>query len=103
VHRWIRFEAIANAAIVVRVADLAEDTTRAADLARNAMRPAILDGKLVLLDFSGVSICTQSFLHALLYEPVRRAWATRTTMHAVHALPAVQSGVQFLESYALGG
>ncbi len=67
------------------------------------MRPAILDGKLVLLDFSGVSICTQSFLHALLAEPLRLAWATRTTMHAVNALPAVRSGVEFLESYALSG
>jgi hypothetical protein len=76
---------------------------RAAELVKTRIRPAILQGETVLLDFAEVAICTQSFLHALLYEPVRLAWATRTTMHAVGAAPAVKSGVEFLERYALGG
>jgi anti-sigma regulatory factor (Ser/Thr protein kinase) len=103
VHHWIRFESVERADLVVLVADLAEDTIRAADLVKTAIRPTILRGETVLLDFAGVAICTQSFLHALLYEPVRLAWATRTTMHAVNAVPAVLSGVEFLERYALGG
>ncbi len=103
VHRWIRFEPVDRPAVIVPVADLAEDTLRAAELVRTRIRPAILQGEAVLLDFADVAICTQSFLHALLYEPVRLAWATRTTMHAIHAEPAVKSGLEFLERYALGG
>lgn len=103
VHRWIRFEPVDRPVVVVRVVDMAEDTLRAAEIVRTRIRPAILQGEPVLFDFVDVAICTQSFLHALLYEPVRLAWATRTTMHAIHAEPAVQSGVEFLERYALGG
>jgi len=103
VTHWIRFEPAVDAKEVVRVGDLAEDSARAADVIRSRVRPAILDSQLVAFDFSDIEICTQSFLHALLYEAVRLAWATRTVLHAEHAGPAVRSGIEFLERYALGG
>jgi len=45
----------------------------------------------------------QRSLHALSFEPVRLAWALRAPIHVVGAKPAVQEGLRFLESYALGG
>jgi hypothetical protein len=65
--------------------------------------PAIVQKRAVELDFTGLDLCTQSWLHALLYEPVRVAWALRSPIHVVGAQPAVQEGLRFLEAYALGG
>lgn len=33
--------------------------------------PALLDGEKVILDFTGMSAATQSFVHALIVEPMR--------------------------------
>jgi anti-sigma regulatory factor (Ser/Thr protein kinase) len=103
IHHWVRFEDVDSPALVVRVADLREDTSLAAHRAESEVKPAILSRGPVVFDFDGVEICTQSFLHALLFEAVRLAWAVRATLHAIHAAPAVRSGVEFLERYALGG
>jgi hypothetical protein len=103
VTRWIRFEPAPSVAVTVRVQELAEDSARAAAEVKDRIRPAILDSQPVAFDFSDIEICTQSFLHALLYETVRLAWATRTVLNATHAGPAVRSGIEFLERYALGG
>ena len=50
-----------------------------------------------------VRVCTQSFLHALLHEAVRLAWARKVPMHVVNATPAVRAQLEFVESYSLGG
>jgi hypothetical protein len=55
------------------------------------------------LDFTGLELCTQSWLHPLMYEPVRLAWALRVPIHVIGAQPAVREGLRFLETYALGG
>ncbi|KYG08562.1 hypothetical protein BE21_22985 [Sorangium cellulosum] len=80
-----------------------EDTLAASRLSTDEIRPRILSNESVELDFDGLDLCTQSWLHALLFEPVRLAWALRVPIHVVGAKPAVQEGLRFLESYALGG
>ncbi|MBI5495715.1 MAG: hypothetical protein HY904_11890 [Deltaproteobacteria bacterium] len=42
-------------------------------------------------------------LHALLFEPLRFAWAAQAPIHVINAEPAVKAGLDFLERYALGG
>ncbi|WP_437724299.1 ATP-binding protein [Sorangium sp. So ce861] len=101
--RWISFSAAPEGAHRVRVFEAREDTLAASRLSVDEIRPRILSNASVELDFDGLDLCTQSWLHALLFEPVRLAWALRVPIHVVGAKPAVQEGLRFLESYALGG
>lgn len=103
IHHWVRFEMPAGEPESVRVRELNENTTLAAGVAKDRIRPAVLANKLIVFDFMGIEVCTQSFLHSLLYEAVRLAWAMRTPIYVVHADGPVRSGIEFLESYALGG
>jgi hypothetical protein len=82
---------------------LRENTPEATETARAKIRPALLDGRPVELDFARIDLCAQSWLHALLFEPMRLAWAMRVPIHVVNADPAVREGLRFLEAYALGG
>lgn len=101
--RCLEFNEASDGSTRVALADIAGDTPKAATLARDRITPSILAKAPVVLDFSGLELCTQSFLHALLFEPVRLAWALRVPIHIVHADPAVVEGLRFLEAYALGG
>jgi hypothetical protein len=89
----------------VRVFDAtqhAEDTQAAQHFAR-VLLEQLNARHQIGLDFRGLSIGTQSYLHALLFEPLRVAWALRIPMFVLNAEPAVRSGLELLESYALGG
>lgn len=101
--RWLSFEPAPAGTDRVHLFDARENTVAAAEIGRTRIRPALLQGKAVELDFDGLDLCTQSWLHALLFEPVRLAWALRVPIHITHADPAVREGLRFLEAYALGG
>lgn len=101
--RWLTFSPAGESAERILLADVRENTPLAAELARTRIRPALLGGRTVELDFAGLDLCTQSWLHALLFEPVRLAWAMRIPIYIVNADPAVSEGLRFLEAYALGG
>lgn len=101
--RWISFDVAPASAERIRLDEARENTPVAAEIGRERIRPALLRGHAVELDFEGLDLCTQSWLHALLFEPVRLAWALRVPIHIVHADPAVSEGLRFLEAYALGG
>lgn len=51
--------------------DFAEDKDAAAEVRRNRIVPALNQGERVVLDFSGVSLATQSFIHALVSDVLR--------------------------------
>lgn len=54
------------------VGDFAENKDVAKDLRITKIIPTLAEGKAVVLDFSGVSGTTQSFIHALISEPIRQ-------------------------------
>ena len=81
----------------------AENTPAAIQLAHNEITPRILRREPIVLDFSGLRILTQSYLHSLLFEPLRLAWALRTPIHVRNVEPAVRSNLELLENYALAG
>lgn len=54
------------------VGGFAENKDVAKDLRITKIMPTLADGREVVLDFSGVSGTTQSFIHALISEPIRR-------------------------------
>lgn len=55
------------------------------------------------LDFLNVKVCTQSYLHALLHECVRLAWARKVPVYVVRANATVRAQLEFVEAYSLGG
>ena len=62
--------------ILIKIKDLAgefaENKDVAKDLRITKIIPALMDDKEVVLDFAGVSGTTQSFIHALISEPIRK-------------------------------
>lgn len=56
--------------------DFAENKDVAKDLRIRKIMPGLLGKKIVVLDFAGVSGTTQSFVHALISEPIRQFRAT---------------------------
>ncbi len=105
IHRWLRFEAppkgVHAQEYVVQLA--VEDTGAALEFAKKHLLPRLTAKEPVVLNFLNIPILTQSFLHALLYEPLRVAWALKTEIYVVNAKPAVQSNLELLQNYALGG
>jgi hypothetical protein len=51
--------------------DFAEDKDTAAKVRNEQIAPALLRGEDVLLDFSGVDLTTQSFIHAMISDVLR--------------------------------
>lgn len=50
----------------------AENKDVAKVLRERKLLPSLLNKKIVVLDFSGVELTTQSFIHALISDPIRR-------------------------------
>lgn len=53
------------------VGDFGEDKDAAANLRKAKIQPMVSKGKNITLDFSGVTLVTQSFIHALMSDVLR--------------------------------
>lgn len=82
---------------------LARDTAAAHEFARTHLEPRLLRRESVALDFRNLRVCTQSFLHALLHESIRLAWARKAQVFVVNASPTIRAQIEFVEGYSLGG
>ena len=102
-HHWIRYDRSPDDARSFVVRYTSENTEQAEKFAREQLEPLILRKKAVVLDFLGMEIATQSYLHALLYDALRLAWAKHSFIYVVNASPSVRSGIELVEAYALGG
>jgi len=80
-----------------------EDTQAALDFSQKNFVPRLAAKQPIALDFQNIKLLTQGYLHALLYESVRVAWALKTPIFIVNAQPAVRSILELLQNYALGG
>jgi hypothetical protein len=102
-NKWLRFDAPPAGTQVLMVGVAVEYTPEALEFSKAVLRPRILAGAPLVLDFRKIDFCSQSFLHALLYEPIRLAWATKNPIYIANVAPGVRSGLELLENYALGG
>jgi len=102
-RRWLRLGAPPPGVPTFAVAHLVENTVEAEELATSELQRRILERSPVALDFRGIEVCTQSFLHSLLYETLRLAWAKQVEVYAVNAAPAVLSGLRLVDNYAISG
>ncbi len=68
------------------VGTFAEDKDIARDLRMNRLTPALEKGEDVTLDFDGVELATQSFIHALISDSfvisARTCWITSSSFAA---------------------
>ena len=102
-HHWIRYDRSPGQAKFFVVRYTSENTEQAEKFAREQLEPLILRREVVVLDFQGMEIATQSYLHALLYDALRLAWAKQSFIYVANARPSVRSGIELVEAYALGG
>jgi anti-anti-sigma regulatory factor len=104
IHKWLAFEEppAGTQRFIVRQSRI-EDTAEAQRFAEERLLPRLFQRQAVALDFSGIPVCMQSYVHALLFEPLRLAWARKAKIYILHAQPAVRSTLELLENYALGG
>lgn len=103
INKWITYESPPATVSEFLVQVASEDTLEAEAFSSNHLQPKLFRQQPVALNFASVSICTQSYMHALLYNAIRIAWATRTRIYVTNCRPAVRSTIEFLEQYALGG
>jgi hypothetical protein len=106
VNKWLRFDAppkeMSLFHVIARNGQI-EDVASATEFARNTLLPRVTARASVLLDFGGIPVVTQSYVHALLYEALRVAWALKVPIYVSNAAPAVRSTLELLQNYALGG
>ncbi len=53
------------------VGSFAENKDVAREIREQLIKPALASGDNIVLDFEGVSMATQSFIHALISDPIR--------------------------------
>lgn len=82
----------------------AEDKDSAKKIRLEIILPALERSDEIILDFTGVTSTTQSFIHALIGETLKRYGEDvldRISFH--HCNPQVQSIVSLVVDYSLGG
>jgi hypothetical protein len=78
----------------------AGDKDAAARLREDVLKPRLAENKTVVLDFRGVELATQSFMHALLAQTVRDDPASLEHVTFKNCNPDVQSLVEIVVDYA---
>lgn len=102
-NRWLRFEEPPPEVQLIIIAVASEDTAEAQKFSAEVLEPRILKKTSVALDFRNIRVCTQSYVHALLHEAVRLAWAKKVPLYITNASRAVRAQLELVENYSLGG
>jgi hypothetical protein len=83
---------------------LAEDKDYARSLRMNDILPALERGEDVVLDFRAVSFATQSFVHALLGEALKRyGEGTLQLIEFKNCSKQLRNIIEIVVDYSLGG
>ena len=83
----------------VHVADFLEDVEQAALIRKSKLLPAVKEGRWLVLDFTNVRFATQSFVHALIYEPLR-VHGSLLRLSFVKCSRATEEAVRTVAAYA---
>lgn len=98
------FDTLLALVIDPTVGELAEDKDYARDLRREHILPALEAAKHVSLDFRRATYVTQSFVHALIGEALKRYGDdVLDRIEFRHCSPQVKSIVELVVDYSLGG
>jgi len=90
--------------IQARNRGFAEDKDAAKKLRTEIIMPALREDKPVIINFHGVTSSTQSFVHALLGEPLQKfGESVLNRLEFRSCAPQVRSLVELVVDYSLGG
>lgn len=82
--------------------DFAEDKDTAAKVRDAEIKPALEQGKSVILDFTGVDLTTQSFIHAMISDILRtRGEEVLDSIEFKGCRPGVQGIIETVIQYSL--
>ena|SRR5438067_1705620 len=86
------------------IGGFAEDKDYARELRNNKILPALDSGERVALDFRLVKYATQSFIHALIGEPLKKyGEEVLDRIEFQQCTPQIQSVIELVVDYSLGG
>jgi len=98
---WFKYDDIPLNAYEFSVSGVVENTIEAEKFSNNLLIPKIQAGIPVVVNFEDLKICTQSFMHALLFNALRLAYNNQVRLFAINASPPVKDGIRLLEIYAI--
>lgn len=85
---------------VVNVLNFEEDVEKSAEIRENEILPRINSGKMVVIDFNGVSFATQSFVHSLMYKVIRDGQQIGSTLSVANCSSSTREAVMAVAAYA---
>ena len=88
--------------ILAEVGEFAEDKDAAARIRKTQLLPALAAGKALELDFRGVTLTTQSFIHALISQALRvHGEEALSSLSFKGCVPAVKDIISTVVQYVL--
>ena len=88
---------------VIRVSDFEEDVEEAARVRDEVIARALDTGNLIVLDFSGIRVTTQSFVHSLIYKLLRDDERILSDLSVANCSGATREVILTIEGYANAG
>lgn len=86
--------------VVVRVGEFEENVEEAARVRDSIIEPSLAEGKIVVLDFSGIRFATQSFVHALMYKILRDSLHIASGLSIANCTRSTREAILAVAGYA---
>lgn len=100
-HRWARFDIPQEEVLEFLITIASENTVDAERFSREQLIPRIKSRQSIILNFVNVTICTQSYMHALIFEALRTAFQLKVPLYVKNASESVKDGIRLVELYGL--
>lgn len=100
-NHWIQYDIQPENSIEFIVNIALENTVEAESFGQRQLIPRIEKGEIIVLNFTNMSICTQSFMHALLFKPITTAFEMKVPLYVKGASATIADSIRLIEMYAL--
>ena len=85
---------------VIKVLEFEENVEAASKIRDMVIEKALCEGKLVVLDFSGIKFATQSFIHALIYKLLRDSENINSGLSIANCTSSTREAIMAVAGYA---
>lgn len=98
---WMNFDTPPDDAIEFYINIASENTIKAEEFSKQVLVPRVKKKEIIVLNFTNLPICTQSFMHSLLFEVIRIAHYLKVPIYTKNATPSVTDQIKLVEGYGL--